>query len=476
MKTYDAVVVGSGPNGLAAAITMARAGRSVLVLEGASVPGGGMRTKELTLPGFHHDVCSTVHPLGVSSPFFRSLGLERYGLEWIQGAAPLVHVMSNGRAIVMYRDVEKTAAQLGTDARAYTKLVGPLAKRFETLVQKFLGPLRVPTSAFGLYARFGLQAIRSMEGLARTYFESPEAAALLAGIAAHAMVPLDATASASFGLILAAAAHAGGWPIARGGSSAITSALLACLEDHGGELRTGTMVHDMSELPPAKTYLFDITPKQLLAITGDALTPRYRRRLEAYRYGLGVFKMDWALSRPTPWADPACAMSSTVHVSGELDTIAQAELDAHRGRIAKRPFILYVQPTLFDTTRAPTDRHIGWAYCHVPNGSREDASALIEAELERYAPGFGASILARRMSDTAAVEAYNPNYIGGDINGGIADLRQLFFRPVAKVDPYATSAANMFICSSSTPPGGGVHGLCGYYAATSALRYLARSK
>jgi phytoene dehydrogenase-like protein len=468
MRARDAVVVGAGPNGLAAAIVLAQAGLDTLVVEAAATAGGGARSAELTLHGFVHDPCSSVHPLAAGGPFLRRLGLARYGLEFVDSPAPLAHVMPDGRAVLLERSLDATAARLGPDGPAYRRLFAPFVRRFDDLMDATLGPLRIPRSPL-LLARFGLVGLRSMCGLARR-FRGRDAPALLAGLAAHAMLPLDAPASASFALILGAAGHAVGWPLARGGSQAIADALVACLRDAGGELALGWRVARLDELPHARAYLLDLTPRQVLAIAGDRLPPGYRRRLARFRYGPGVYKMDWALRAPIPWRDPACARAATVHLAGDLADVARAEAAPHRGRVADRPFVLVVQPTLFDPTRAPRGMHVGWAYCHVPNGVAVDACAAIEAQIERHAPGFRDVVLARSTRDPLDMEGYDANYVGGDINGGLASLGQLFFRPVARVDPYATPAPDVFLCSSSTPPGGGVHGMCGWWAAQSALR------
>lgn len=467
-QRYDVVVVGSGPNGLSAAVVLARAGLETLVVEALDTPGGGARTEELTLPGFRHDVCSTVHPLGAGSPFFRSLKLERYGLAWIHPPAPLAHVLREGRVVMLERSVEATARNLGVDGDAYRRLLEPLAERFEELAAMVLAGLRVPKSPL-LMARFGLAALHSMQGLARRRFREEAAGALLGGIAAHAVLPLDAVATASFALVLGSAGHAVGWPIAEGGSSAIVAALLACYREAGGELVSGLRVSTLADLPPARAYVLDVTPRQLLAIAGDRLTQGYRRALGRFRYGPGVFKMDWALREPVPWRDPTCRRSATVHLSGDLSHIALAEAMTHRGEVHQDPFVLMVQPSLFDPSRAPRSRHTAWAYCHVPHGSAVDLTDSMESLIERFAPGFRDCILARRSMTARELELHNPNNVGGDIAGGLSDLRQLFFRPMAKADPYATSARDVFLCSSSTPPGGGVHGMCGYWAARSVL-------
>jgi len=464
---YDAVVVGAGPNGLAAAITMARAGCATLVIEAADTPGGGARSAALTRPGFVHDVCSTVHPLAAAGPFFRRLGLERFGLSWVHPDAPLAHALADGRVVTLERSVDATAAGLGADGPAYRRLMQPFVRRFDALMLALLGPLRLTKTPF-LLARFGLAGLRSMRGLAHR-FREPAAPALLAGMAAHAMIPLEAAGSASFALVLGTSAHAVGWPLARGGSQAITDALVACLREAGGEIVTRQRVERLDALPRARAYLLDVTPRQALAIAGDRWPARYCRRLEPFRYGPGVFKVDWALSAPIPWRDPACLRAATVHLAGTLDDVAAAEIAPYAGRVAERPFVLLVQPTLADPTRAPTGRHVAWAYCHVPHGRRVDALGAIEAQIERCAPGFRDVVVARATRDPLDMEAYDANFVGGDINGGLAVLSQLFFRPVAALDPYATPAPDVFLCSSSTPPGGGVHGMCGWWAAQSAL-------
>jgi phytoene dehydrogenase-like protein len=413
-------------------------------------------------------VCSTVHPLGLASPWFRSLALEELGVSWIQPPAPLAHVLGDGRVITLERSLDDTAAQLGRDGPAYRRLIGPFVDRFAPLIEMILGPLRFPRAPL-LFARFGFDALRSLHGLARTGFRDGAAPALLAGIAAHAMVPLDALATASFALVLAMAGHAVGWPIARGGSQVIIGALIARLTELGGRVVVGQPVERIEQLPSARAYLFDVTPRQLLAIAGHRLPADYRARLARFRYGPGVFKIDWALRGPVPWRDGRCARAATVHLSGSLDDVAAAERSIHAGQVPERPFVLFVQPSLFDDSRAPPGMHTAWAYCHVPHGSAADASAQIERHVEAFAPGFRDLVVARATMNPLEMAAYNANYVGGDINGGLSDLRQLLFRPVAKADPYATPAPDIFLCSSSTPPGGGVHGMCGYWAARSAL-------
>jgi phytoene dehydrogenase-like protein len=467
--TYDAVVVGAGPNGLASAITLARAGRSVLVLEGQQTIGGGTRSDELTLPGFVHDVCSAIHPLGVASPFFRDLPLAQYGLEWVFPPAAVAHPFDDGSAAILERSVDATGESLGRDAAAYRRLMGPLLADWEGLASDLLGPLPVPPRHPLAMARFGLKAVRSARGLAESAFEGDRARALFAGLAAHSILPLERPVSAAFGLVLGTVAHAVGWPMARGGSGQIADALAAHLRSLGGEIVTGRCVESLDQLPPAGAILLDVTPRQLLQIAGDRLPTRYRRALGRFRYGPGVFKLDWALDGPIPWKAPACSRAGTVHLGGTLPEIAASEQAVWRGDLSERPYVIVVQQTLFDPTRAPEGKHTGWAYCHVPNGSTIDMTERIEAQLERFAPGFRDLILARSVMSPTALERHDPNYIGGDINGGVQDLGQLFTRPVARINPYTTPVRGLYLCSSSTPPGGGVHGMCGYFAAQAAL-------
>jgi len=467
--SYDAVVIGSGPNGLAAAITVAQAGHSVLVLEGHKTIGGGTRSAELTLPGFKHDVCSAVHPMAALSPFFRTLPLADHGLEWIHPAAPLAHPLDDGSAVFLERSVERTGESLGRDGGRYSDLIRRLISDWPKLESLLLGPPGLPRHPLAA-ARFGLQAMRSASGFAKSAFREQRARALFAGIAAHSILPLEQMPSAAFGLVLGAVGHMVGWPIARGGSSSIANALASYLRSLGGEIIAGSPVESVDQLPPSRVVLCDITPRQLARIAGRHFTPAFNRKLGQYRYGPGVCKLDWALDAPIPWKAEACARAATVHLGGTLEEIASSERAPWQGEIASRPFVLLAQPTLFDSSRAPAGKHIAWAYCHVPNGSRVDVSDRIEMQVERFAPGFRSRILKRSTLLTADLEDGNPNLVGGDISGGAADLSQLFFRPTMRL--YRTPAKNIYICSSSTPPGGGVHGICGHVAAKLALKEL----
>lgn len=471
---YDAIIIGSGPNGLAAAITLAQAGQRVLVLEAKATVGGGMRTAELTLPEFKHDLCSAIHPLGMGSPFFRSLPLERYGLEWIQPPLPLAHPLEGGRAATLAHDLEATATGLGADAPTYRRLIGPLVQGWNTLAPQILGPLlRFPRSPV-LLARFGLPALMPAMTLARWGFKTEEARALFAGLAGHSMLPLEAPGSAAIGLVLGLLAHAVGWPIPKGGSQMIADALAAYLQELGGEIITAHEVTLLEELPSARVVICDVTPRQLLRLAGERLPLTYRQKLERYRKGPGVFKVDYALNGPIPWQAEVCSRAGTVHVGGTLADIALSERAMSQGRHPERPYLLVAQQSLFDPTRAPAGKHTAWAYCHVPNGSTIDMTERIEAQLERFAPGFKARVLARHTMNAQDLEGYNPNYLGGDINGGAQTLWQTLARPTLSLRPYRTPARGLYLCSSSTPPGGGVHGMCGYHAAQAALAELGR--
>jgi phytoene dehydrogenase-like protein len=463
---YDAIVIGSGPNGLAAAITMAQHGRSVAVYEANETIGGGARSAELTLPGFVHDLCSAVYPLAIGSPFFRSLSLARYGLEWVQPAAPLAHPFDDGTALILERSLDATAAGLGVDGESYKNLMRPLVAGWNGMDSDLLGPIRWPRDPLA-FANFGLRAIQPARRLAEKQFRGEQARALFAGLAAHSMLSLEHWASAAFGLVLGITAHALGWPIARGGAQKLADALGSHLRDLGGEIFTGRRITRLDELPQARLVLCDVTPRQLLDLAGARLSIRYRKKLRRYRYGMAAFKMDWALSAPVPWKAAECARAATVHLGGTVEEIAASETGAWRGTERQRPFVLAVQPSLFDPTRAPEGKHTLWTYCHVPHGSTADMTRAIEQQIERFAPGFRDVVLARHVMPPAELERRNANLVGGDINGGAADLRQLFFRPTRTF--YRTSSKGLYICSASTPPGGGVHGMCGYFAALAAL-------
>jgi phytoene dehydrogenase-like protein len=466
------VVVGSGPNGLAAAVSLAREGHDVTVYEAAERIGGGTRTEELTLPGFLHDVCAAVHPMGAGSPFFRQLPLAEHGLEWIHPPVLLAHPFDDGSAVVLRRSMEDTAAGLGPDAKAYRRLMSPFVHRWQVLMDNALAPpLRVPRAPV-LMARLGLRGFQSALGLTRRRFDDERTRAFFVGIAAHALLPVDRSPTAAFGIMLAVAGHGAGWPFARGGSQAIAHALAGVLQAHGGRIVTGSPIDDVDALPPARAILLDLTPRQVVAIAGHRLARRYRRRLERYRYGPGVFKVDWALSEPIPWTAPECRRAGTLHLGGSAAAIARSTDAAWERRPHDDPFVLLAQPSLFDPSRAPDGRHTAWAYCHVPHGSTRDMTGAIERQVERFAPGFRDTILASGTMDARQLEAHNPNLVGGDINAGVQDIPQFIFRPAPRLDPYSTPTEGLYLCSASTPPGGGVHGMCGYHAARSARRRL----
>ena len=469
--TPEAVVVGSGPNGLAAAIVLARAGLRTLLREGQPTLGGGLRSAELTLPGFVHDVCAAVHPLALSSPFFRTLPLAQFGLEWVQPTSPLAHPLDGGTAAVLEQSLEETARGLGEDGRSWVKLHGAFARAWDELsVDVLATPLHIPRHPL-LLARFGAQALLPATLVARRLRGTP-ARALFAGNAAHSFLPLEAPGTAAFGLLLSVTAHAVGWPIVRGGSQRFADALLAYFRSLGGEVLADAPVTNLDELAPARVVMLDLGPRQVARLGGVRLPDRYRRALERYRYGAAAFKVDWALDGPVPWTAPACARAATVHLAGTLEEVAASEAAHARGEVHERPFILFVQPTLFDPTRAPAGRHTAWAYCHVPNGYAGDLTDRIERQVERFAPGFRDRILARSSLTPADFEQRNANLIGGDINGGMMDLVQVVRRPVLRPNPYRTPIRGVYLCSASTPPGGGVHGMGGYHAAQAALRDL----
>ena len=463
----DAVVVGAGPNGLIAAIVIARTGRKVIVLEAADTIGGGARSANLTLPGFVHDVCSAVYPFARESPAFRALPLGAHGLEWIEPPAMLAHPFDDGTAALLYRSVERTSEGLGADGPAYRRLVGRFTDSWPLIQDAVLGPPRWPRHPLAL-ARFGLQASRSAKALVRSVFSSEPARALFGGVAAHSTLPLDARPTAGVGLVLTVMAHAAGWALPRGGAQRLSDALAAHLASLGGEIVTGVTVQSLDEVPPARAVLCDVSPRSLLRIAGHRFPPGYRRALERYRYGMGVFKVDWALDGPIPWRNPACGRAGVVHVGGTFDEIARSEHEAWTGADAERPFVLLAQPTLFDPSRAPQGRHTAWTYCHVPHGSTADMLPRIERQIERFAPGFRDRVLARAVMRPADLERHNANLVGGDIAGGVTDLWQLFRRPTWR--GCSTPVRGLYLCSSSTPPGPGVHGMCGYFAAQRALR------
>jgi len=466
-KKYDAVVVGGGPNGLAAAITIAQSGHSVALFEANETIGGCVRSAALTLPHFVHDICSSVYPLAIGSPFFRALPLENFGLQWIQSPASLAHPFDDGSAVVVERSIEATSAALADDAAAYRRLFEPLTRQWNGLDVELLAPLHWPRHPLN-FMRFGLKALQPARRLAESCFRGSRARALFAGLAAHAMLPLDFLASAGFGLVLGASAHAVGWPIVRGGAQNLADALCRYLQSLGGEIFLNRTVRTLDDLPAALIVLCDLTPQQLSSVAGTRLSGKFRRRLNQFRYGMGAFKIDWALSKPVPWKAAACARAATVHLGGTLEQICASERATWRGFQTSAPFVLAVQPSLFDRTRAPAGNHTLWAYCHVPNGSELNMTDAIESQVERFAPGFRKIIMARNVAPPRELTRRNANLIGGDINGGAPILKQLFLRPTASL--YKTPAKGVYICSSSTPPGGGVHGMCGYFAARQAMR------
>jgi len=467
-KDYDAIVVGSGPNGLAAAITLKHAGLHVLILEGAPTIGGGLRTSELTLPGFKHDVCSAIHPLAIGSPLFSQLPLKAFGLDYILPTFAAAHPFDGGRAAILDFAIENTARLLGRDGKSYQKLIRPVVHDWNYILKPILGPLAYPRHPIAM-ANFGVKALQPAEFLARRFI-TKEGRGLWAGMAAHSILPLSYVATSAIALVLLAAAHVKGWPIPLGGSQSIANALANYFISLGGKIQTGFYVRSLEDLPSSHAVLFDVGPRQLLTIAGHKFSSLYKNQLQNFRYGMGVFKIDWALDGPIPFTAPECRIAGTVHLGNTLEEIAESERMAWNGQHAEKPFVLVAQQSLFDPSRAPEGKHTAWAYCHVPNGSTVDMTETIERQVERFAPGFRDRILAKSTLNTMQMEEYNPNYVGGDINGGAFTAGQIFTRPALRFSPYRTSARGLYICSSSTPPGGGVHGMCGYHAAVRALK------
>jgi phytoene dehydrogenase-like protein len=467
-RDFDAIVVGSGPNGLAAAILMQQNGLSVLLIEAKAEIGGGMRSAELTLPGYLHDICSAIHPLAAGSPFFQTLPLAAYGLEYIYPEIAAAHPFDNGTAAVLEKSIEKTARSLGADEQAYLSLMQSVVNDWPLIAADVLGPLHYPEHPLAM-ARFGLPALTSATHLAKR-FKKDEAKGLLAGMAAHAIQPLTNLATSAIALVLMTQGHLKGWPMSKGGSKNLARALAGYFTAKGGKIETNTYVSSLKQLPSAHTVLFDVTPRQLLQIAGHQFSSIYKWQLERYRYGMGVFKVDWALDAPISFTANECKKAGTLHIGNTLEEIAAGEQQIWDGGHPEKPYVLLAQQSVFDPSRAPEGKHTAWAYCHVPNGSQRDMTDIIEQQVERFAPGFRETILAKHTMNTAQIEEYNPNYTGGDINGGALDIGQLFTRPVLRFSPYTTSAKGIYICSASTPPGGGVHGMCGYYAAKRALK------
>ena len=467
-RDFHAVVVGAGPNGLSAAIRLQQAGLSVLVVEGSETVGGGTRTAELTLPGFRHDICSAIHPLAAASPFFTTLPLAAHGLEYIHPEVPAAHPFDDGKAAALYNSIEKTADGLGRDGARYLSLLKPLVKGWPQIASDILGPLGFPSKPLPFTA-FGLKAITSATILSQN-FQTQQAKGLWGGMAAHSIQPLSNIATSAIGLVLLITGHTTGWPYPRRASHNITLALASYFKSIGGQIQTNFYVRSLDQLPSSHAVLFDITPQQLLAIAGHRFSSLYRWQLQRYHYGPGVFKVDWALDAPTPFTAEVCRKAGTIHLGNTFGEIAHAEQMTWEGKHPERPFVLFAQQSLFDSTRAPAGKHTAWAYCHVPNGSTVDMTEQIEGQVERFAPGFRERILAKHTMNTRDIHAYNPNYIGGDINGGVSDISQIFTRPALRASPYRTSAKGLYICSSSTPPGGGVHGMCGVRAADRALK------
>ena len=473
-RDYDSIIVGSGPNGLAAAITMQQAGLSVLLVEGHKTIGGGMRSAELTLPGFVHDICSAVHPLAVGSPFFKTLPLEQFGLKFIYPEIAAAHPFIDGQTAALYQSVKRTAQTLCEDSLAYQKLLNPFVLEWQKLSKELLAPFHFPKYPLKM-ARFGIQALPSATKQAK-HFQTEKAKGLWAGMAAHSMQPLTNLTSSAVALTLLITGHTTGWPIPQGGSQAIADALADYFVSLGGTIKTNFYVQALHQLPSAHAVLFDVTPKQLLQIAGQSFSHFYKWQLKRYRYGMGVFKIDWALDEPIPFTSPECQKAGTIHLGNTLEEIIFSEQMTNEGKYSEKPFVLMAQQSLFDQTRVPEGKQTAWAYCHVPHGSEKDMTHIIEKQIERFAPGFKDLILKRHTFNSRQIESYNPNYIGGDINGGLMDIRQLFTRPALRKSPYKTSAKGIYICSSATPPGGGVHGMSGYYAAKKAMKDIFEMK
>ena len=473
-RDYDAIVIGSGPNGLASAILMQQKGLSVLLIEGKETIGGGLRTKELTLPGFLHDICSAVHPLAVSSPFFETLPLGDHGLEYIYPKIAAAHPFDDGTAAHLEKTIDLTANSLGNNEASYQKLITPVVNSWPDIKEDVLGPLHFPKHPLEM-ARFGLNALSSASYLSKS-LKSPQARAFFAGMAAHSMQPLTKLTTAAAGLVLLLVGHTKGWPIPKGGSQQIANALASYFISIGGQIQTDFYISNLAQLPSAHAVLFDTTPAQLLEIAGHQLSSLYKWQLKHYRYGMGVFKIDWALSEPIPFTNKICRQAGTLHLGNSIDEIIANEQMTWEGGHPEKPFVLLSQPTIVDANRTPESKHTAWAYCHVPNGSDKDMTSHIENQVERFAPGFKDVILGRHTFNTCQMQSYNPNYIGGDINGGVLDIGQLFTRPALRLSPYKTSKKGLYICSASTPPGGGVHGMCGYHAAKHALRDVFKIK
>ena len=468
---YDAIIIGSGANGLAAAIHLQRSGLNTSIIEQSKTPGGATKTQELTLPGFKHDVGSAIHPMAYASPFFNTMPLEKHGLEWVFPEIPFAHPFLDGDAFAAYPDVQKTASQLGNDEKAYVKLFSSITENWTKINRDLLGPIGFPKDP-AQFIKFGLKALPSAKFLANHYFENEKTKQFFYGSAAHSTLPLSNLASSSFGLVLSVMAHKYGWPFPKGGSSNLIQALVKYYESLGGQIHFGKEVKSKKDLPDAKAYVFNLTPKQLLKIDNLNFSNSYRNRMSSYNYGAGIFKIDWALDEPIPFTNEKCRKAGTVHLGFSAEEMEESELASHQGRLPKKPYVLVAQHSIFDSTRSPEGKHTGWAYCHVPNGNQEDCTELIENQIERAAPGFKKTVLKRAVKNTRAMQDFDPNLIGGDINGGRQDITQLFTRPVASFDPYSTPDPSVFIASSSTPPGGGVHGMRGFHAAESVLKKL----